>query len=133
MPVTDPVADMLTRIRNAIVVRQDVVNIPASRMKGSIAEILKSEGFIQGYDVIKSGTPQATIRVRLHYRGRNEPAISGLKRVSKPGLRVYVQRQEIPRPFGGLGIAIVSTSQGIITGREAYRRGVGGELLCYVW
>jgi small subunit ribosomal protein S8 len=124
---------MLTRIRNAIVVRQDVVNIPASKMKGSIAEILKTEGFIQGYDVIKSGTPQATIRVRLHYRGRGEPAIAGLKRVSKPGLRVYVQRQEIPRPFGGLGIAIVSTSQGVITGREAYRRGLGGELLCYVW
>lgn len=133
MPVTDPVADMLTRIRNAIMVRQDVVAMPASKLKSAISEILKTEGFIEGYDVIKAGTPQATIRVRLHYRGRDEPAISGLKRVSKPGLRVYVHRGDIPRPFGGLGIAIMSTSQGVITGRDAYRRGVGGELLAYVW
>lgn len=133
MPVSDPVADMLTRIRNAIMVRQDIVSMPASKLKTSIAEILKNEGFIDGYDVLKPGTPQSAMRVRLHYRGRSEPAITGLKRVSKPGLRVYVQRQEIPRPFGGFGIAIMSTSQGVLTGREAYRRGVGGELLCYVW
>lgn len=133
MPVTDPISDMLTRIRNAIMVRHEFVLVPTSSIKTAIAEILKNEGFIEGYDVLRPGTTQSAIRIALHYRSRDEPAIAGLKRVSKPGLRVYVQRGEIPRPFGGLGTAIVSTSQGVMTGRNAYRNGVGGELLCYVW
>ena len=133
MPVTDPISDMLTRIRNAIMVRHEFVLVPTSSIKTAIAEILKNEGFIEGYDVLRPGTTQSAIRIALHYRSRDEPAIAGLKRVSKPGLRVYVQRGEIPRPFGGLGTAIMSTSQGVMTGRNAYRNGVGGELLCYVW
>ncbi len=133
MPVTDPISDMLTRIRNAITVRHEFVLVPTSSIKTAIAEILKNEGFIEGYDVLRPGTTQSAIRISLHYRSKDEPAIAGLKRVSKPGLRVYVQRGEIPRPFGGLGTAIVSTSQGVMTGRNAYRNGVGGELLCYVW
>ena len=133
MPVTDPIADMLTRIRNAIMVRHETVSLPASNMKESLTKLLKEEGFIEGYDVQRRGTPQAAIRIFLHYRGRDEPAITGLKRVSKPGLRVYVQRGEIPRPLSGLGVAILSTSEGVMTGRQAWRRGIGGELLCYVW
>ena len=133
MPVTDPISDMLTRIRNAITVRHEFVLVPTSSIKTAIAEILKNEGFIEGYDVLRPGTPQSAIRIDLHYRSRDEPAIAGLKRVSKPGLRIYVQRGEIPRPFGGLGTAIMSTSQGVMTGRNAYRNGIGGELLCYVW
>ena len=133
MPVTDPISDMLTRIRNAIMVRHEFVLVPTSSIKTAIAEILKNEGFIEGYDVLRPGTTQSAIRIALHYRSRDEPAIAGLKRVSKPGLRIYVQRGEIPRPFGGLGTAIMSTSQGVMTGRNAYRNGVGGELLCYVW
>ena len=133
MPVTDPIADMLTRIRNAIMVRHESVQIPASNMKESLAQILKDEGFIEGFEVHRRGTPQGSIRLYLHYRSRDEPAINGLKRVSKPGLRVYVQKGEIPRPFGGLGVTIISTSQGVMTGRQAWRQGIGGELLCYVW
>ncbi len=133
MPVTDPIADMLTRIRNAIMVRHESVQIPASTMKESLAQILKDEGFIEGFEVLRKSTPKAMIRLYLHYRGRDEPAINGLKRVSKPGLRVYVQKGEIPRPFGGLGVAILSTSKGVMTGRHAWREGIGGELLCYVW
>jgi len=133
MPVTDPIADMLTRIRNAIMVRHESVQIPASTMKESLAQILKDEGFIEGFEVHRRGTPQGSIRLYLHYRSRDEPAINGLKRVSKPGLRVYVQKGEIPRPFGGLGVSILSTSKGVMTGRHAWREGIGGELLCYVW
>ena len=133
MPVTDPIADMLTRIRNAIMVRHESVQIPASTMKESLAQILKDEGFIEGFEVLRRNTPKAMIRLYLHYRGRDEPAINGLKRVSKPGLRVYVQKGEIPRPFGGLGVSILSTSKGVMTGRLAWREGIGGELLCYVW
>ena len=133
MPVTDPLADLLTRIRNAIMARHESVSVPSSNLKTAVTEILKQEGFIEGYEVVRQGAPQPTIRIALHYRGREQPSITGLKRISKPGLRIYVQRREIPRPFGGLGIAIVSTSQGVMTGREAYRKGVGGELLCYVW
>ncbi len=133
MPVTDPIADMLTRIRNAVMVGHSSVTIPLSKGKVALADILKSEGFIEGYTVHRRGTPQAVIRIYLYYRGRNQPAISGLKRVSKPGLRVYVKKGEIPRPYGGLGVAILSTSQGVMTGKQAWRQKIGGELLCYVW
>lgn len=133
MVVTDPIADMLTRIRNAIAVRHETVTIPASNMKAELARILRDEGFVEGYEVLDGDTSHASIRVFLHYRSREEPAISGLKRVSKPGLRVYVGKGEIPRYYGGLGVAILSTSEGIMTGKQAWRKGIGGELLCYVW
>ena len=133
MVVTDPIADMLTRIRNAITVRHDVVPVPANNMKVELARILKEEGFIEGYEVFKGSAPQGTIRVYLHYRGKDDSAITGLKRVSKPGLRVYVGKKEIPRYYGGLGVAVLSTSEGVMTGRDAWRKGIGGELLCYVW
>lgn len=132
MTVTDPIADMLTRIRNALMARHDNVRVPSSKMKLAIARILKEEGFINDYEVIK-GKTHRDINVHLRYLEDNKPAISGLKRVSKPGLRVYVQKREIPRVYGGLGIAIVSTSQGVRTGQQAWRQGSGGELLCYVW
>ena len=133
MPVTDPIADMLTRIRNAIMVRHDSVSIPLSNMKRSIAKILKEEGFIEDFEVNSGVSTQGEIKVYLHYRDKDDPAISGLKRVSRPGLRVYVQKGEIPRYYGGLGVSILSTSRGIMTGKTAWREGVGGELLCYVW
>ena len=132
MTVTDPIADMLTRIRNAIMARHDNVKVPASKMKLALARILKEEGFIIDYEVIK-GKPHRDINIQLRYLEDNQPDISGLKRVSKPGLRVYVQKKEIPRVYGGLGIAIVSTSQGVRSGQQAWRQGYGGELLCYVW
>lgn len=132
MSVTDPIADMLTRIRNALMVRHDSVLMPASKIKLSIAKILKEEGFITDYEVVK-GKPHREIKIRLRYMDNNKPAISGLKRVSKPGLRVYVEKKEIPRVYGGLGVAIVSTSSGLRTGQQAWRQGAGGELLCYVW
>jgi len=130
--LTDPVADMLNRIRNAIVAKQDVVPVPASKTKLAIAEVLRQEGFIRDFEVVSEGTKRS-IRLRLAYGGRKEPAISGLRRVSKPGLRVYVQKREIPRVYGGLGIAILSTPMGVMTGQEAWRHHVGGEILCYVW
>lgn len=130
--VTDPIADLLTRIRNAILARHDSLLVPASRMKLSIAKILKEEGFISDYEVLK-GKPQRVIKIYLKYTEKKEPVLTGLKRVSKPGLRIYVQRAEIPRVYGGLGIAIVSTSRGVMTGHQAWRQKVGGELLCYIW
>ncbi|MDY6916792.1 MAG: 30S ribosomal protein S8 [Chloroflexota bacterium] len=130
--VTDPIADMLTRIRNALLARHDFVLVPASRMKVSIAKILREEGFIRDYELLR-GRPQRMIKVYLKYADRKEPVLSGLKRVSKPGLRVYVGRSEIPRVYGGLGIAILSTPKGVMTGKQAWRQGTGGELLCYVW
>ena len=132
MPVTDPVADMLTRIRNALLVQHPVVEMPSSKGKVSVAEILKREGYIQDYEVAKR-SPQDLLRVRLRYSNTREPAITGLRRVSKPGLRVHVGRHEVPRFYGGVGISIISTSQGVMTGQEAWRKGVGGELMCYVW
>ena len=132
MTVTDPIADMLTRIRKAIMARHDNVKVPASKMKLALARILKEEGFITDYEVIKC-KPHRDIIIQLRYLEDNQPAISGLKRVSKPGLRVYVQKKEIPRVYGGLGIAIVSTSQGVRSGQQAWQQGYGGELLCYVW
>jgi small subunit ribosomal protein S8 len=130
--LTDPIADMLNRIRNAIVAKQEVVPVPASKTKIAIAEVLRQEGFIKEFEVVSEGAKR-TIRLRLVYGGRKEPAISGLRRVSKPGLRVYVQKREIPRVYGGLGIAILSTPIGVMTGQEAWRHRVGGEILCYVW
>jgi len=130
--ISDPIADMLTRIRNAIMARHDSVLIPASRMKLSIARILKDEGFISDYEVLRS-KPHRVIKIYLKYSDKNQSVLSGLERASKPGLRVYVQQKEIPRVYGGLGIAIVSTPKGVMTGGQAWRQGVGGELLCYVW
>ena len=132
MPVTDPVADMLTRIRNAIQARHATVLVPHSKMKLSIAKILKDEGYIRDFDTAR-GQAHPTLRIHLIYREGRTPAITGLKRVSKPGLRTYVGKGEIPRVYGGLGTAILSTSRGVMAGRQAWREGVGGELLCYVW
>lgn len=132
MAVTDPIADMLTRIRNAIMARHDFVLVPSSRAKMAIARILKEEGFISDYEVLRS-KPHRSIKLYLKYDEGNKPIISGLERVSKPGLRVYVGQKEIPRVYGGLGVAIISTSKGVITGKQAWRQGMGGELLCYVW
>ena len=129
--VNDPIADMLTRIRNAIMARHDSVVIPLSKAKVSIAKILKDEGFIVDYAIVK-GETHRFIKVTLKYID-SQPIILGLERVSKPGLRLYVRRGEIPRVYGGLGIAILSTSKGISVGRDAWRRNLGGELLCYVW
>jgi len=133
MPVTDPIADMLTRIRNAITIRHEAVTMPTSKIKVEIARILREQGFISGFDLIDEAGPQGSIRIYLHYRSRDESSIHGLKRVSRPGLRVYVGKGEIPRYYGGIAVSLVSTSQGVMTGREAWRNGVGGELLCYVW
>ena len=132
MTITDPIADMLTRIRNAIMVRHDSVLVPASRMKLSITRILKGEGFISDYEVLR-GKPHRVIKIHLKYDDKNQPILSGLERVSKPGLRAYVQRKEIPRVYGGAGIAIISTPKGVMTGQQAWRQGFGGELLCYIW
>jgi len=132
MSFSDPIADMLTRIRNAIMARHDSVLVPASRMKLYIAKILRQEGFITEYEV-QGNPPHRQIKIILRYVDNNRPIISGLKRVSKPGLRVYVQRNEIPRIYGGQGIAVVSTSKGVMTGSKAWHQNIGGELLCYVW
>ena len=131
MMVTDPIADMLTRIRNAIMAGHEDVLVPASRMKLSIAKTLKEERFVQDYETLR-GKPETMIRIHFRYVD-SRPVLVGLERVSKPGLRVYVGRREIPRVYGGLGIAIVSTSKGVMTGQEAWRQHLGGELLCYVW
>lgn len=132
MTMTDPIADMITRVRNANTVKHETVDIPASNMKKSIAEILLNEGFIKGYDVIEDGK-QGIIRIQLKYGKNSEKVISGLKRISKPGLRVYAKKDEIPKVLGGLGIAILSTSNGIVTDKDARKLGVGGEVICYVW
>ncbi len=132
MTMTDPIADMLTRIRNANTVNHDSVELPASKMKLAIAEILKQEGFIREYEY-KKDSKQGTIRIFLKYGPNREKVITGLKRISKPGLRVYAQKDELPKVLGGLGIAIVSTSQGIMTDKSARKAGIGGEVLCYIW
>ena len=131
MTTTDPIADMLTRIRNAIMANHGSVLVASSKMKLSIVRILKEEGFIERYEVLK-GKPQPMIKVHLKYTDE-QPRILGLERVSKPGLRVYAEGHEVPRVYGGLGIAVLSTSKGIMTGQEAWKRRVGGEILCYVW
>jgi small subunit ribosomal protein S8 len=132
MIVTDPIADMLTRIRNALMVRHDSVLVPASKIKLSIAKILKDEGFISDFETVKGKSPRM-IKIQLRYLAGNRPAIVGMKRISKPGLRVYTQKKEIPRVYGGLGISILSTSKGLCTGQQAWKQGSGGEILCYIW
>lgn len=132
MVMSDPIADMLTRIRNANVVRHETVEIPASKIKKQIAEILKKEGFIRDAEFVEDNK-QGIIRLFLKYGPNNERVITGLKRISKPGLRVYAKSQEVPRVLGGLGIAIVSTSQGLMTDKEARQAKSGGEVVCYVW
>ena len=132
MVMTDPIADFLTRIRNANMVMHEKVEIPASKTKAALAEILKNEGFIKDYEQVEDGK-QGIIRVYLKYGPNREKVISGLKRISKPGLKVYCKKDEIPKVLGGLGIAIISTSKGIMTDKEARRLGLGGEVICYVW
>ena len=133
MTMSDPIADMLTRIRNANTAKHDTVDIPASKMKIAIADILVNEGYITKYDIVEDGAFK-TIRVTLKYGAdKNEKVISGLKRISKPGLRVYASSEELPKVLGGLGTAIISTNQGVITDKEARKLGVGGEVLCFVW
>ena len=132
MHITDPIADMLTRIRNANNAKHDTVDVPASNMKKAIAQILLDEGYIKNFQLIDDGT-QGVIRVTLKYNPGKEKVITGLRRVSKPGLRVYARKDQIPRVLGGLGIAILSTSKGVVTSREARELGVGGEVLAYVW
>jgi small subunit ribosomal protein S8 len=130
--MTDPIADMLTRIRNANMVRHEKLEVPASKIKREIAEILKREGFIRDVEYIEDNK-QGILRIFLKYGPNNERVITGLKRISKPGLRVYVKAHEVPRVLNGLGIAILSTSQGILTDKEARQKGTGGEVLAYVW
>lgn len=132
MNMTDPIADMLTRLRNASNARHDHVLVPASKLKANLARILKEEGFIRDFELLRDG-PQGTIKVYLNYIDKKTAAINGLQRVSKPGLRVYVNQKEIPRVYGGLGIAILSTPKGLMTGQQAWRSNLGGEILCYVW
>jgi len=132
--MTDPIADMLTRIRNAVHARHQRVEIPASNFKAEIAKILEREGYIQGFDVVTpEGQLQAVIRIALKYGPRGENVISGLERVSRPGRRVYFGRDDVPRVMGGLGTSILTTSRGVMTGQDAVKAGVGGEVLCNIW
>ena len=133
MTMSDPIADMLTRIRNANTAKHDTVDVPASKMKIAIADILLNEGYITKYDIVEDGNFK-TIRITLKYGAdKNEKVISGLKKISKPGLRVYANSEELPRVLGGLGTAIISTNQGVITDKEARKLQIGGEVLCFVW
>ena len=132
MAISDPIADMLTRLRNAVTARHDFALVPASRVKLSVARILKAEGFVNDCEVIR-GKSYRVIKIHLKYSDKKEPIIAGLERVSKSGMRVYVRRKEIPRVYGGLGVAIMSTPKGVMTGQQAWRQGLGGEILCYVW
>ena len=132
MSMTDPVADMLTRIRNANIAGHATVDIPASKIKKNIAEILVKEGYIKGYEIVE-GETQDTIRVAMKYGPDKAKVITGIKKISKPGLKVYAKADEVPKVLGGLGIAIISTSSGLITDKEARKLGVGGEVICYVW
>ena len=132
MTMTDPVADMLTRIRNANIAGHQSVEVPASKMKKSIASILKEEGYIEGFDFVDDGK-QGVIKIAMKYAPGKTRVISELRRISKPGLKVYVKADDVPRVLGGLGIAIISTSKGVISDKDARRIGVGGEVICYVW
>lgn len=132
MTVTDPIADMLTRINNAVAVRKRYVVVPASKLKVEIARVLKAEGFIDHYDLTKD-RPQPMLRIQLKYTKDNEPVLTGVRRISRPGRRVYTKRQDIPLVLSGLGIAVLSTPRGVMTGKKAHRLGLGGEVLCYVW
>ena len=133
MTMSDPVADMLTRIRNANTAKHDTVDVPASKIKVAIAEILDKEGYIEGFEVVEEGNFK-NIRITLKYgKDRNEKVITGLKKISKPGLRVYAGKDNLPKVLGGLGVAIISTNKGVITDREARKEQVGGEVLAFVW
>jgi len=131
MNMTDPIADMLTRIRNAATARHTRVLVPASKMKLSLARVLKEEGYIKDIEILKDN-PQGTLRLTLRYMDK-KPVLTQLKRVSKPGLRVYTKKADIPRVRGGLGIAVLSTPRGLMTGSSAYKQGLGGEVICYIW
>jgi small subunit ribosomal protein S8 len=130
--MTDPIADMLTRIRNGVQARHQVVEMPASKVKVAIAEVLRDEGYIKGFGVQGEG-PKRALRVELRYADKQEPVVTGLRRISKPGLRVYTGADEIPRVYGGLGTAIVSTSKGVMSGSRARKLRLGGEVICHVW
>lgn len=130
--VTDPIADMLTRMRNTLLTKTEKVDIPASRMKVEIAKILKEEGFIKSYKIIKD-KKQGILRITLKYTSDNKPVITGLKRISKPGRRVYTGKEEVPKVMGGVGIAVLTTSKGVLSDKVCRRDGVGGEVLCYIW
>jgi small subunit ribosomal protein S8 len=130
--VSDPIADMLTRVRNANTARHPEVRVPASKLKLEIARVLKDEGYIAGFEIESDGTAQS-MRIIFKSRPDRTRVISGIKRISRPGLRVYARKTEIPRVLGGLGIAVLSTAEGVMSGRQALRQGVGGEVLCYVW
>ncbi len=132
MAMSDPIADMLTRIRNATVARHERVDIPGSRLKKAIAQILKEEGYVRDFEWVNE-TPQGIVRVYLKYGPQKTRVITGLRRISKPGLRVYAAKDEIPRVLGGLGVAVLSTSKGVMTDKKARTEGVGGEVLCYIW
>ncbi|MCL2617397.1 MAG: 30S ribosomal protein S8 [Defluviitaleaceae bacterium] len=133
MSMSDPIADMLTRIRNANTARHTTVDVPSSRQKVAIADILKKEGYVRGYEILEDGVKR-TMRITLKYgKTKNEKVIGGVKRISKPGLRVYSNHEDMPKVLGGLGIAIVSTNKGIITDKEARKLGVGGEVIAFVW
>ena len=131
--MTDPIADMLTRIRNANTAKHDTVDVPASKMKLSIAKILLDEGYIKSYELVENGSFNDIHITSKYGASKNEKIISGLQRISKPGLRVYANKEELPKVLGGLGIAIISTNKGVITDKEARKLGVGGEVLCFVW
>ena len=130
--LTDPIADMLTRIRNGNMVLHDAVRMPASKLKASLADVLQREGYISGFEVVGE-SPREELVVRLKYDAQRRRVISGIRRASTPGRRVYVDRDNIPKVLGGMGIAVISTSQGLLTGQEARSRGIGGEILCTVW
>ncbi|TDX49274.1 30S ribosomal protein S8 [Orenia marismortui] len=132
MNITDPIADMLTRVRNANNISRTEVEIPASNVKEEIARVLSEEGFVKGYKRVDNG-PQGTIKVFLKYGDNGEKVITGIKRISKPGLRVYANKEEVPKVLGGLGVAIISTSNGVMTDKDARKAGIGGEVICYVW
>lgn len=132
MTMTDPIADMLTRVRNANTVKHENVDVPASNIKKELARILLEEGFIKGYDVIEDGK-QGLIRLQLKYGKNGEKVITGIKRISKPGMRVYADSHSVPKVLNGLGISIISTSKGILTDKQARELGIGGEVICYVW
>ena len=132
MVMTDPIADLLTRIRNANIAYHETLDIPASKMKQSVLQVLKDEGFNRDFEYIEDGK-QGVLRLQMKYGAGKERVISGLKRISRPGLRVYARRDEIPRVLGGLGIAILSTSRGLMTDKQARQAGIGGEVVCYVW
>jgi small subunit ribosomal protein S8 len=132
MTMTDPIADMLTRIRNGLQAHHDVVDMPSSTLKVALAEVLRDEGYIKGY-AVQGDAPKKRLRVELQYTDKREPVLTGLKRISKPGLRVYTDAKRIPRVFGGLGVAILSTSKGVMSGPSARRQRLGGEVLCHVW